>query len=241
MNRLNAIQFPSVECDSNVGESRMLLCLHNAGADETHFAEWYRQEHLATLRKALGGSLSVRVYGAAPPPSWASTTFSWKYMSLVELGSADAASAADAVSRYEEGDARFNAMVAPGHQLWLVKAIGPRYRHSGAGNVGMKILYFALTNPIPEEIEQFHTWYESVHVPEVIEHLPEYVGAQRYASEGLRGTPSPSEWGYLTIYNVETPDVVQMQENIPVIAEKKFQPLQSILPDSAAATWTELA
>jgi hypothetical protein len=240
MNTLNAIPYPSVECYSNVGESRMLLCLHNAGADETDFAEWYQGEHVVNLQKALGGPLSMRVYKAAPPPSWASTAFSWKYMSLIQLGSANAASAADAAIRYEEGNERFADMVAPGRQVWLVKAIGPRYRHIGAGDVDMKILYFALTNPIPEEVEQFHTWYEGVHVPEVIEHLPEYVGAQRYACESLRGAPSSSEWDYLTIYNVQTSDVVQMQESIPVIAEKKFQPLQSILPDSAACTWVEL-
>jgi hypothetical protein len=160
-------------------------------------------------------------------------------MTLIDLRDGDAAKAAHAVAAYEKQDSQFAEHIGPDHQVWPVRAIGPIFRDIRAGAVDMNQLYFALTNPIPAEREAFHRWYESTHVPEVIEHLPEYVGAQRYIYEEL-DAPRTSTWEFVTIYNVRTSDVIAMQENIPAVAVKKFQPLQSILPDSAACTWTSM-
>jgi hypothetical protein len=240
MTVLDADRFPSIRVRQNSDERRLLLCLHNrAAVNAGAFADWYRGDHLTRLRDVLGPSAALYIYHAAPAPSWAGITFAWEYMTLIDLGDDDAAAALRAVAAYEEEDGRFAENVGPGHAIWPMRAIGPLFRADRADAVDMDQLYFALTNPIPGERDAFHRWYETIHVPEVIQHLPEYVGAQRFIYDEL-DAPRSSAWEFITIYNVVTPDVIAMQENIPVVAVEKFEPLQSILPDSAACSWTSM-
>jgi hypothetical protein len=240
MNIFDANRFPSIQIEQTAYERRLLLCVHNrATTNAGAFADWYRGDHLTGLRKVLGPPVAVHIYHAAPAPSWAGSSFPWEYMTLLDLGDGDAANAARAVAGYEEQDGQFAEHIGADHAVWPVRAIGPMFRDVRAGAIDMDQLYFALTNPIPGEREAFDRWYETIHVPEVIEHLPEYVGAQRFIYEEL-DAPRSSAWEFITIYNVRTSDVIAMQENIPVVAVEKFEPLQSILPDSAACSWTSM-
>ncbi|MGE0773765.1 MAG: hypothetical protein AB7G25_05335 [Sphingomonadaceae bacterium] len=241
MTVLDADRFPSVRSEPNSGKRQLLLCLHNSAAvDEAGaFADWYKGDHLAKLEDILGPSVPLHIYHAAPAPSWAGASFPWEYMTLIDLGDSDAAEAARVVAAYEGQDSQFAGSIGPDHAIWPMRAIGPLFRDARVDAINMDQLYFALTNPIPGERDDFHRWYETIHVPEVIEHLHEYVGAQRYIYDEL-DAPRSSAWEFITIYNVRASDVIAMQESIPAIAVKKFQPLQSILPDSAACTWTSM-
>jgi hypothetical protein len=236
----DADRFPSIRIERNSSERRLLLCLHNRATVNTKaFADWYEGNHLTKLENMFGSSVAVRIYHSAPAPSWAESSFPWEYMTLIDLGESPAGEARRAVAAYAKNDSQFGAHIGADHQIWPVRAIGPTFCDVRAGAIDMDQLYFALTNPILGERDAFDHWYETIHVPEVLEHLPEYVGAQRYIYEVLDTRRTPA-WEFITIYNVRTSDVVAMQENIPVVAVQKFQPLQSILPDSAACTWSSM-
>jgi hypothetical protein len=66
----------------------------------------------------------------------------------------------------------------------------------------------AVAGPVEGREAEFHEWYETVHVPEVLA-LPRFVRAVRYApGDSLEGlTPGPS--GHMTIFEVEAPDAEQ--------------------------------
>lgn len=66
-----------------------------------------------------------------------------------------------------------------------------------------KYKMIALSTPIKGREDEYHKWYQNVHIPEVIS-ATGFKGAQRYKlTMGLQGNTQP----YLTIYEIETDDI----------------------------------
>jgi hypothetical protein len=160
-------------------------------------------------------------------------------MSIFNVGDGNLTKALSAVEDLGNKGRDLASMLSPERKSWAFRSIGPKFRKISDDTDRANQLYFALTNPIPGEEANFHRWYETIHVPEVIEHLPEYYGAQRYARVETK-VDSSKEWEFLTIYNVRSSDVPKMLESIPVMAVQKFHTLESILPGSGAATWSPI-
>ena len=80
-------------------------------------------------------------------------------------------------------------------------------------------LFIALTNPIEGEDEAFNKWYDTQHVPEVLD-VPGVVAAQRYdiaelkvpEDEDLPAQLPPPTHRYMVIYELDNePDVVMAE------------------------------
>jgi hypothetical protein len=67
------------------------------------------------------------------------------------------------------------------------------------------------SNAVPGRDAAFKIWYEKCHAPEVLAKLPGFVSAQRFELHPVQrtgvGCGRPSEWGYLTMYELETDDL----------------------------------
>ena len=89
-------------------------------------------------------------------------------------------------------------------------------------------LFIALTNPIEGEDDAFNKWYDTQHVPEVLD-VPGVTAAQRYDivelkvpdDEGLPAQLPPPTHRYMVIYQLDQePDVVMAEFLNRVMAGK---------------------
>ena len=56
----------------------------------------------------------------------------------------------------------------------------------------------------PERTDEFNTWYDTVHIPQVIERVGGIVSARRYVAS--RSGPAHPGQPYLAIYEIEAED-----------------------------------
>ncbi|MGB8391458.1 hypothetical protein [Mycobacterium sp.] len=89
-------------------------------------------------------------------------------------------------------------------------------------------LFLVLTNPVQGQDEAFNTWYDTQHVPEVLD-VPGVVAAQRYdlsevtvpEDEDLPAQLPPPTHRYLVIYELDRdPDTVMSEFLNRVMAGK---------------------
>jgi hypothetical protein len=89
-------------------------------------------------------------------------------------------------------------------------------------------LFLVLTNPVQGQDEAFNTWYDTQHVPEVLD-VPGVVAAQRYdlsevtvpEDEDLPAQLPPPTHRYLVIYELDRdPDTVMSEFLKRVMAGK---------------------
>jgi hypothetical protein len=69
-------------------------------------------------------------------------------------------------------------------------------------------LSLVFADAAPGRDDDFNAWYGGHHLREALDNLPGLVAAQRYRlspSQPARGVPA--EWGYLTVYELDTDDV----------------------------------
>jgi len=61
------------------------------------------------------------------------------------------------------------------------------------------------TEPVDaDRVEEFNTWYDTVHIPEVLATVPGFTGARRYLASPS-GPAHPAQ-PYLAIYEIEADD-----------------------------------
>ncbi|NDJ87919.1 MULTISPECIES: DUF4286 family protein [Mycolicibacter] len=89
-------------------------------------------------------------------------------------------------------------------------------------------LFLVLTNPVPGQDEVFNQWYDTAHVPEVLD-VPGVVAAQRYdlceltvpEDEDLPAVLPPPSHRYLVVYELDRdPDTVMSEFLKRVMAGK---------------------
>lgn len=85
----------------------------------------------------------------------------------------------------------------------------------------------------PGREEAFRIWYDSVHIPEVLQNLPEIKSAQRFvltdsATREIAGR-------YLTIYEIETVDLAAFRRTVATVS-KRFDHGDAL--DTATMRWT---
>jgi hypothetical protein len=66
----------------------------------------------------------------------------------------------------------------------------------------MRSLLLVLTNCTPGKEEEFNTWYQEVHLKEVLE-VPGFVGASRYELTDTQISEDERPYRFLAIYEVE--------------------------------------
>jgi hypothetical protein len=69
-----------------------------------------------------------------------------------------------------------------------------------------KALLVVATNPASEEAtDEFNQWYDEVHIPQILERVPGFVGASRYLVH--EASPSQPHQRHVAIYEIEADDV----------------------------------
>lgn len=105
-------------------------------------------------------------------------------------------------------------------------------------------LFFALTNCIPGQEEEFNRWYNTEHVPDVLK-LPAFKAARRYRLHESQREPGPGmrmqrtpPWTYLCIYEIEG-DVPELHREVSATLHLRTQS-PALLGDHQAWVWTPI-
>jgi hypothetical protein len=70
-----------------------------------------------------------------------------------------------------------------------------------------KYTFLALTNPVAGKEAEFNEWYDTHHVPDVI-NVPGFISGQRFKlADSQLGGESSKAYKYLAVYEIETDDV----------------------------------
>lgn len=70
-----------------------------------------------------------------------------------------------------------------------------------------KHTFVVLTNATDERHDEFNTWYNERHIPDVLA-VPGFVAAQRFRLAGAQpGGRTDAPWKYLALYEIETDDL----------------------------------
>ena len=72
-------------------------------------------------------------------------------------------------------------------------------------------LFIAFSNPVPGREDEYNTWYDNVHVPEV-NAIPGYISGQRFKLVANTTGEMPGQ--YLVIYEMETKDPIAAYDGI---------------------------
>ena len=76
-----------------------------------------------------------------------------------------------------------------------------------------KYQMIVLSNAVAGREDEYNKWYTEVHVPDVLK-VPGVVAAQRYRlAQSQRGS-KPSQWQYAAIYDIDAPDLKEVQAEI---------------------------
>jgi len=67
-------------------------------------------------------------------------------------------------------------------------------------------LLMALSTPREGRTDDFHTWLDKHHIPEIL-CVPGFVSAQRYDLAAEQRRPPPHPYHYATLYELETDDL----------------------------------
>lgn len=76
-----------------------------------------------------------------------------------------------------------------------------------------KYVLVVLTNPVAGREEEFNSWYNNQHVPDVLK-IPGFRSAQRFKLAQPDGSP----YKYLALYEVETDDLARTLGELPARA-----------------------
>lgn len=78
-------------------------------------------------------------------------------------------------------------------------------------------LLIARVNPAsPELTDEFHRWYDDVHIPQVVERIAGIVSASRYrlATDQLVADHDLPPQQFLAIYQVDSPDIASTAQRL---------------------------
>lgn len=210
-----------------------------APGEDAAFNTWYDEHHLPEMLQLLPEFQSGQRYTAVPERQRGNTKIDWRYMCLYDVQTQDAAAIFPTLSELRKNSVQLPPVIQPDSKGWLFEAMGEKQVRSKPAK-GAPHLFFALTNAIKEEEENFNRWYDEVHLPEVITHLPDFVAGQRYKLSPHQRRETAPAWEYLAVYELRSDDVAATHAGTPAIARSLFSPLQSMQPGHVAWTWSPL-
>jgi hypothetical protein len=103
-------------------------------------------------------------------------------------------------------------------------------------------LFFALTNVLDDEQEEFNRWYNEEHVPDVLK-VPGFVAARRYRRNTAQRTAGPMweeqqapPFEYMCVYEIEG-DVAEIHERVAATMPERTR-TYALAPDHQAWVYT---
>jgi hypothetical protein len=176
---------------------------------EDKWNRWYDTQHIpARLDNAPGFISARRLVTINDDP---------KHLTLYDLAGMEALTSAPYLKIRETEDAlprdSFEAMTPnlPDFSRRLFEQIYP-----DTGEYGMPDteIVFAVAHDVPPEKEdEFNAWYNTEHIPIMLERVPGFVTARRFVAVKPQLPPRVSDWltrpKYLTLYDLESEDVLE--------------------------------
>ena len=111
------------------------------------------------------------------------------------------------------------------------------------GNCMSRQFLYVLTDAAPGFDKEFNEWYDSQHLPEVLE-IPGFVAATRYRQERSVGLPDSAgriESEYLATYEIVGDPTAPIQELIARRSDGSIQMPPFILPSRRLGVFSELS
>ncbi|MCF4164319.1 hypothetical protein L2U69_01495 [Zavarzinia compransoris] len=171
-----------------------------SGDRDREYNEWYDGQHIPDLMglKGFVGATRYRVVlpfaGKAP----------WSYMVLYELETEDlSAMLAELVDAHGDGRIAVSDVLDPASLTALVFSPVAAFQ----GTPGhRRQLFVALSKPSEGREDEFNTWYDGRHVPDVIA-IDGIFGAERFKLAIPFLDPIGLGERYLAVYDVDCPDL----------------------------------
>lgn len=70
-----------------------------------------------------------------------------------------------------------------------------------------KYTFLALTNPVAGKEAEYNEWYDTHHIPDVV-NVPGFISGQRFKlADSQFGGEASKAFGYLALYEIETDDI----------------------------------
>lgn len=94
----------------------------------------------------------------------------------------------------------------------------------------MRYKLIALTNPVPGREDEFASWYDDVHLADVLK-LPGVTGAERYRLSETQYRDGPHPWASMAVYDVEIDDIDTTFAALRAASGTEAMPLSPALQD----------
>lgn len=94
----------------------------------------------------------------------------------------------------------------------------------------MRYNLIALTNPVAGREAEFDTWYDEVHLADVLK-LPGVTGAQRFRLSDRQYREGRHPWRSMAIYEIETDDIGETFAALKAASGTELMPLSDALED----------
>jgi hypothetical protein len=105
--------------------------------------------------------------------------------------------------------------------------------------VAARTILIVLTSPAAGQDDEFNSWYEQVHIPELFEHIPELRSATRYRR--IQGSPSASDHLYCNVFEIDSGEPGQVLARISsVAASGLFRLSDSLATGANSVVWEQV-
>lgn len=176
---------------------------------ENGWNRWYDTQHIPVRLDYAPGFITARRFVTINDDP--------KYLTLYDLAGMDALSSGPYLKIREREDAlpadSFEAMTPnlPDFSRRLFEQI---YPDEGTYRMPDTEILFVVAHDVPPEKEdEFNAWYNTEHIPIMLERVPGFVSARRFEAVRPQLPPRVSDWlthpKYLTLYDLESEDVLQ--------------------------------
>lgn len=176
---------------------------------ESEWNKWYDTRHIPERLNKAPGFLSARRF----------TTIndSPKYMTLYDLNSMEALTT-EAYLKIREREASFSSesfeVITPTLPNFSRRLFEQIYPEEGEYQIPDTEIIFVVGHNVPPGREkEFNAWYNTEHIPAMVDRVPGFVTARRFIAVKPQLPPRVSGWllgpKYLTLYDLESEEVLQ--------------------------------
>jgi hypothetical protein len=101
----------------------------------------------------------------------------------------------------------------------------------------MRHIFLAFTNPVSGNEAAYNEWYDSTHVPEVLQYGRGFVGCQRFKLGGELQPGAIRPWQYVAVYDVICEDLAALAKSPWMPGSPRLTSFRGIIDDDHVG-WT---
>jgi len=176
---------------------------------ETEWNRWYDDKHIPARLNHAPGFLTARRFVAIDDAP--------KYLSLYDLANIHALTSKDYLKlREREASLPLDSFeaITPTLPNFSRRIFEKIYPEEGEYRIPNTKIIFVVGHDVPAaREEEFNAWYNTEHIPAMLERVPGFVTARRFMTIKPQLPPRVSDWlsspKYLTIYDLESKEVLE--------------------------------